>query len=60
MQVTRARRTPLADAWRVLILTTYSGPDLMGKVFSDSLDQFMSKEMKAAMPKGPLDFSPGD
>lgn len=60
MLVYRARRTPPGDAWRVLILATYGAPDLMGKVFGEGLDQLISKEMKAAMSKGPLDISPGD
>ena len=58
--ITRARRTPLADAWRVMVFSTYGGPDLMSRVFGESLDQFISKEMKAAMKRGPLDISPGD
>ena len=60
MIIYRAKRTPLADAWRALVLASYGAPNLLNQVFGGSIDQLLNKEAKSALPKGPFDSSPGE
>jgi len=56
----RSVRSPLAEGWRILILSTYTAPGLIDKIFGGGLDQFLTKEIKASLPEGPFSFAPGD